>query len=332
METGDASMAAPAAPPSSGAESILFGINRAEQFPDRGAAPGDAHVDLATRREPRQPTPRRGGRRPLQRRWAAFRLPHPPGPDPRPRWTRRDAERPELVARPQRRRRLAARLATRRPEAAAAISDRPNRLDRGMRASPAGPGGTTSCTAATSTGSSSLGITKPSAAVAGDVLVAQLTVRSTGAITAARRLEPGWCHRPGCRRPDRAGALLASRRRLGARRRSRSRGRAATPMPPAGSSPTRASIRSLASTRAAAQRARRRAEARMRPGTHSASPSRPPPRTRCSRRPTESPNGVTVTQSGAPGPRSRVDSVVHGRREGHRRVRRRRPGCSRRLG
>jgi len=49
---------------------------------------------------------------------------------------------------------------------------------------PAGPGGTTSCTAATSTGSSSLGITKPSAAVKGDVMVAQLTVRSSGAITA----------------------------------------------------------------------------------------------------------------------------------------------------
>ena len=48
----------------------------------------------------------------------------------------------------------------------------------------AGPGGTTSCTAATSTGSSSLGITKPSAAVAGDVMVAQVTVHSTGAITA----------------------------------------------------------------------------------------------------------------------------------------------------
>ena len=47
----------------------------------------------------------------------------------------------------------------------------------------AGPGGTTSCTAARSTGSSSLGITKPSAAVNGDALVAQLTVRSTGAIT-----------------------------------------------------------------------------------------------------------------------------------------------------
>ena len=47
----------------------------------------------------------------------------------------------------------------------------------------AGPGGTTSCTAATSTGSSSLGITKPSAAVNGDVMIAQLTVRSTGAIT-----------------------------------------------------------------------------------------------------------------------------------------------------
>ena len=49
---------------------------------------------------------------------------------------------------------------------------------------PAGPGGTTACTAATSTGSSSLGITKPSAAVNGDVMVAQVTVRSTGAITA----------------------------------------------------------------------------------------------------------------------------------------------------
>ena len=49
---------------------------------------------------------------------------------------------------------------------------------------PVGPGGTTSCTAATSTGSSSLGIAKPSAAVAGDVMVAQLTVRSTGAVTA----------------------------------------------------------------------------------------------------------------------------------------------------
>ena len=48
---------------------------------------------------------------------------------------------------------------------------------------PVGPGGTTSCTAATSTGSSSLGITKPSAAVNGDVMVAQVTVRSTGAIT-----------------------------------------------------------------------------------------------------------------------------------------------------
>ena len=48
----------------------------------------------------------------------------------------------------------------------------------------AGPGGTTSCTAATSTGSGSLGITKPSAAVSGDAMVAQLTVRSTGAITA----------------------------------------------------------------------------------------------------------------------------------------------------
>ena len=43
--------------------------------------------------------------------------------------------------------------------------------------------GTTGCTSATSTGSSSLGIARPSAAVAGDVMVAQLTVRSTGAIT-----------------------------------------------------------------------------------------------------------------------------------------------------
>ena len=42
--------------------------------------------------------------------------------------------------------------------------------------------GTTGCTTATSTGSSSLGIARPSAAVAGDVMVAQLTVGSTGAI------------------------------------------------------------------------------------------------------------------------------------------------------
>ena len=49
---------------------------------------------------------------------------------------------------------------------------------------PPGAGSTTSCTAATSTGSSSLGITKPSAAVAGDVMTAQVTVRSTGAISA----------------------------------------------------------------------------------------------------------------------------------------------------
>ena len=48
---------------------------------------------------------------------------------------------------------------------------------------PVGPGGTTSCTAATSTASSSLGITTPSAAVNGDVMVAQVTVGSTGAIT-----------------------------------------------------------------------------------------------------------------------------------------------------
>ncbi len=47
----------------------------------------------------------------------------------------------------------------------------------------AGPGVTTSCTATRSTATSSLGITKPTAAVAGDVLVAQLTVRSIGAIT-----------------------------------------------------------------------------------------------------------------------------------------------------
>ena len=47
----------------------------------------------------------------------------------------------------------------------------------------AGAGGTTSCTAATSTGSSSLAITKPSGAAAGDVMTAQVTVRSTGAIT-----------------------------------------------------------------------------------------------------------------------------------------------------
>jgi hypothetical protein len=48
----------------------------------------------------------------------------------------------------------------------------------------AGPGSTTSCTASSSTGSSSLGLTKPSGAVVGDAMVAQVTLRSTGAITA----------------------------------------------------------------------------------------------------------------------------------------------------
>ena len=67
---------------------------------------------------------------------------------------------------------------------------------------PAGPGGTTSCTAATSTGSSSLGITKPSAAVSGDVMVAQLTVRSTGAITA-----PGGWSQIGAKAQDAAGPI-----------------------------------------------------------------------------------------------------------------------------
>ena len=102
---------------------------------------------------------------------------------------------------------------------------------------------------ATSTGSSSLGITKPSAAVAGDVMVAQLTVRSTGAITRAGRLEPD--------RLDGAGRCRArsSRRFSGiastapSRRRSRSRGRRQRRRARAGSSRTRASTRSSASTR-----------------------------------------------------------------------------------
>ncbi len=66
----------------------------------------------------------------------------------------------------------------------------------------AGPGGTTSCTAATSTGSSSLGITKPSAAVNGDVMVAQVTVRSTGAIT-----PPGGWNQIGTTTQDAAGPI-----------------------------------------------------------------------------------------------------------------------------
>ncbi|HUJ92496.1 MAG TPA: hypothetical protein VLW05_07335, partial [Gaiellaceae bacterium] len=65
-----------------------------------------------------------------------------------------------------------------------------------------GPGGTTSCTAATSTGSSSLGITKPSAAVNGDVMVAQITVHSTGAITA-----PGGWNQVGSTAQDAAGPI-----------------------------------------------------------------------------------------------------------------------------
>ena len=80
---------------------------------------------------------------------------------------------------------------------------------------PAGPGGTTSCTAARSTGSSSLGITKPSAAVSGDTLVAQLTVRSTGAITPPAGWSQIGATAQDAGRADRAGGLLASRRRHG---------------------------------------------------------------------------------------------------------------------
>ena len=67
---------------------------------------------------------------------------------------------------------------------------------------PVGPGGTTSCTATASTGSSSLGITKPSAAVTGDVMIAQLTVRSAGAITAPA----GW-NQIGATAQDAAGPI-----------------------------------------------------------------------------------------------------------------------------
>ena len=270
-----------------GRESILFGINRAEQFLTVERRQGARTWTWRLDANARQPTPRCGGRRPLQRRWAALRLPHPPGPDPRPRWTRRDAERPELVARPQRRRRLAARLAARRPEAAAAISDRPNRLDRGLRPRRRARRhdelycGHVDRLLEPWNHQAIRGGRRRRAGRSADRSVDRGDY-------CARRLEPGRCDRAGCRRPDRAGALLASRRRLGARRRPRSRGRAATPTPPAGSSRTRASIRSSASTRAAAQRPRRRAEAPPRPGTRPASPSRPPPRTRCSRRPTAS--------------------------------------------
>ena len=159
-----------------GHESILFGINRAEQFltVDRrqgtrtwswrlGATHGTPHLDPA------------GGVS------FARRLPHPAGRDPR-----------HAAVATSRRRGCAGRsressgwvLGLR-------LDDRklpqPYLIDPIALIAPcaltAGPGGTTSCTAATSTGSSSLAITKPSGAVAGDVMTAQVTVRSTGAIT-----------------------------------------------------------------------------------------------------------------------------------------------------
>ena len=287
-------------------------------------------MDLATRREPRQPIPRCGGRRPLQRRWATFRLPHPPGPDPRPRWTRRDAERPELVARPQRRRRLAARLATRRPEASAAISDRPNRLDRGMRPRRRARRhnelycGHVDWLLEPWNHQAIRGGRRRRAGGSGDGSVDRGDYCS-------RRLEPGWCHRAGCRRPDRAGALLASRRRLGARDDH---------------------IRLVGRQRRCLRRDRhlqgRRSVRWLRPGwqrselggerRHECDRERTRPRRHDLRRERDAPGGVRSRQwrDGHPerraGPRSRVDSVVHGRGEGHRRVRRRRPGCSRRLG
>ena len=179
--------------------------------------------------------------------------------------------------------RLALRL---RPEAAAAISDRPDRPDRGMRTRRGG--GTTSCTAATSTGSSSLGITKPSAAVAGDVLVAQLTVRSTGAITA-----PVGRNQVGATAQDVAGPIeqaLFWPRVDGSAPVTTTFAWAGGNADASGGIVTYKGVDPfVGSTRVAAQRVRRRAEGRMRQGTHSASPSRPPPRTRCSRRPTESP-------------------------------------------
>ena len=67
---------------------------------------------------------------------------------------------------------------------------------------PVGAGSTTSCTAATSTGSSSLAITKPSASVAGDVMTAQVTVRSAGAISAPA----GW-NQVGSTAQDAAGPI-----------------------------------------------------------------------------------------------------------------------------
>ncbi len=78
-----------------GRESILFGINRAEQFltvepPVRERAHGRWQLD-ATHGTPHVDRRRR---RELHARRAARRLPHPPGRDPRPRRSRRHAGRP----------------------------------------------------------------------------------------------------------------------------------------------------------------------------------------------------------------------------------------------
>ena len=178
---------------------------------------------------------------------------------------------------------------------------------------PAGPGGTTSCTAARSTGSSSLGIAKPSAAVSGDALVAQLTVRSTGAITPPA----GWTQ-IGTTAQDAAGpieqAVFWHRVDGTEPSPSRSRGRAATPTRRAGSSRTRASIRSSASTRAEARRPRCRAAAPPRWATRPASPSRPRRQTRCCRPPTASRTASPYADR-RPGARPGVDRPLHRWRE-----------------
>ena len=180
--------------------------------PHRRQPPGHARVELADRRDERRSAHRPRRQRDLRARGASRRAAHPSRCDPRPARPRRHAGR--RCAGRSTRQGSSWILGLRLDDAHLPV---PYLIDPialiaacGLAA---GPGGTTSCTAATSTGSSSLGITKPSAAVAGDVMVAQVTVRSTGAITAPS----GWNQIGTTAQDDdgsdRAGGLLASRRR-----------------------------------------------------------------------------------------------------------------------
>ena len=253
-----------------GSESILFGINRAEQFLTverrQGTRTWSWQLDATHGTPDDRPERRRG----LRAQRSARRLPHPPGRDPRPKRPRHHASRRALVARASAHR-LDARPAARRQDAAGAVPDRPDRTDRRVRA-PGRPGRHDELYRRQVDG-----LVEPrhhktlgggQRRCAGRAADRALDRRDR----AAGRLE----HRSGRRRRTRPGR--SSRPSSGtastarSRRRSRSRGRAATPTRRAGSSRTRASIRSSASTRAEAPRPRCRAGAPPRRATRPASP------------------------------------------------------------